>query len=570
MNPQDPSPLDTSPPEPTTVQLPTDPKQQVLERLKGTVNVLLTVSANPSVDQLAAAIGFTLVLNKLKKHGTTVFSGDTPPAISFLEPEKTIQKNVDSLRDFIIALDKSKADKLRYKVEDRFVKIFITPYHTNISENDLEFGQGDFNVDVIIALGVGRREDLDQAIRAHGRILHDATVVSITTGDVGDDMGSINWHVPGASSYSEILADLSESLGSPQTELFDQQIATAFLTGIVAETERFSNDKTTPQTMSLAGILMKAGANQKLISANLESPQPQPAEAPAAALTPQPTPPEPVVQAAPEPAAIPTPEPVPPPTPQPAPAPVPTHPPAPEAAPEPKEEASHISLEMPPSPPEPKEAPIDNIDIDGDGVLHKFGEAKPVDLPAPAIAPITPPIVAATALPVVDLNPPSPAFNLGTPPITPPTVDRDDETLEEIEKAVNSSHLKENGGQTVLSPEHGGQPTAPLAALNSVPIDLDLGHGDQSAPEAPLPASPQPGLGFNLPNPFGGPTVSDVFPAPNPNVPMATMPPDQLIMPTNTPTPPTANPAQNQTLPPPTPPPMVPPSMTPPPMNPTT
>ena len=41
--------------------------------------------------------------------------------------EKTIEKNTDSLRDFIIALDKSKADKLRYKVEDKFVKIFITP-----------------------------------------------------------------------------------------------------------------------------------------------------------------------------------------------------------------------------------------------------------------------------------------------------------------------------------------------------------------------------------------------------------------------------------------------------------
>ena len=34
-----------------------------------------------------------------------------------------------SLRDFIVALDKSKADKLRYKVEDKFVKIFITIFN---------------------------------------------------------------------------------------------------------------------------------------------------------------------------------------------------------------------------------------------------------------------------------------------------------------------------------------------------------------------------------------------------------------------------------------------------------
>src|ERR1035441_6390335 len=120
-------------------------KQQVIDRLKQATNVLVTVSSNPSVDQLAACIGLTLVLNKNGKHATAVFSGQVPSTIEFLQPEKTIEKNTDSLRDFIIALDKSKADKLRYKVEDRVVKIFITPYRTTLGEKDLEFSQGDFN-----------------------------------------------------------------------------------------------------------------------------------------------------------------------------------------------------------------------------------------------------------------------------------------------------------------------------------------------------------------------------------------------------------------------------------------
>ena len=53
------------------------------------------------------------LLNKLGKHATAVFSGQVPSTIEFLQPEKTLEKNTDSLRDFIIALDKSKADKLR-------------------------------------------------------------------------------------------------------------------------------------------------------------------------------------------------------------------------------------------------------------------------------------------------------------------------------------------------------------------------------------------------------------------------------------------------------------------------
>src|SRR5579864_8831542 len=140
-----------------------DPKSQIVERLKQANNVLVTVSNNPSVDQLAACIGLTLILNKLDKHATAVFSGNTPSTIEFLQPEATLEKTTDSLRDFIISLDKSKADKLRYKVEDKYVRIYITPYHTSLSEKDLEFSLGDYNVELVIALGVKKREELDQA-----------------------------------------------------------------------------------------------------------------------------------------------------------------------------------------------------------------------------------------------------------------------------------------------------------------------------------------------------------------------------------------------------------------------
>src|SRR5665213_702366 len=184
--------MDPNTPAPTKQSVP-NPKQQVIDRLKQANNVLVTVSNNPSVDQLAACIGLTLILNKLGKHGAAVFSGAIPSTIEFLKPEETLEKNTDSLRDFIIALDKSKADKLRYKVEDKVVKIFITPYRTSISEKDFDFSQGDFNVDVVIALGVHEQADLDQAIVAHGRILHDATVVSINTNPTDNSIGSINW-----------------------------------------------------------------------------------------------------------------------------------------------------------------------------------------------------------------------------------------------------------------------------------------------------------------------------------------------------------------------------------------
>lgn len=252
--------------------------QQASERIKQANNILVTVSNNPSVDQLAACIGLTVSLNKMGKHATAVFSGEVPSTLEFLQPEKTIEKNTDSLRDFIIALDKSKADKLRYKVEDRVVKIFITPYRTSITDKDLEFSQGDFNVDVVVALGVHNQSELDQAITSHGRILHDASIVTINS-KPGGELGSINWLDPNASSLSELAAQLVDSLDK---HLIDGQVATAFLTGIVAETERFSNSKTTPRTMSISAELMGNGANQQLVATKLEEPVVPPPTAPIA------------------------------------------------------------------------------------------------------------------------------------------------------------------------------------------------------------------------------------------------------------------------------------------------
>lgn len=242
-------------------------KQKLIERIRQAQNVLVTVSTDPTVDQLSAAIGLTLALNKLNKHGTAVFSGQVPSTIEFLKPEETLEKNTDSLRDFIIALDKSKADKLRYKVEDQVVRIFITPYKSSLSEADLNFSQGDFNVDVVVALGVTEQQELDTAITAHGRILHDATVASVSTTGQGS-LGTINWVDPNASSLSEMMVSLLDGLDQ---KIMDGQIATALLTGIVAGTERFSNEKTTPKTMRASAVLMSAGANQQLVATELDA-----------------------------------------------------------------------------------------------------------------------------------------------------------------------------------------------------------------------------------------------------------------------------------------------------------
>ena len=237
-------------------------QEQIIAKLKESESILIAVNDSPSVDELSSALALTLAINNSGKHATAVSSGKMPDALAFLRPEKTFENSVDSLRDFIIALNKEKADHLRYKLVGDHVKIFITPYRSIISEKDLEFEQGDFNIDFVLALNVESQDRLDGALAAHGRIFHDASVGILTVGENQTNLNGTHWHAENASSLSEISVQIIESLGKKN---LTQPVATALLTGIVAETDRFSNAKATAEVMSLAAKLISSGADQQLV-----------------------------------------------------------------------------------------------------------------------------------------------------------------------------------------------------------------------------------------------------------------------------------------------------------------
>lgn len=244
-----------------------DMVKKIIEKIRSSENILIALSNNPSVDDIAAAIGLTLYLDSIQRHVTAIYSGRITEGLEFLQPEATFETNTDSLQDFIIALSKDKADHLRYKLEGDYVKVFITPYRAKITEDDLKFSHGEYNVDFVIALDVASPDELDAALEEHGRIMHSASTVNITTSAPGK-FGEIDWSNPTASSVCEMVTQLILEMQGDNKPL-DKDVATALLTGIVASTDRFSNSRTNSDTLGLASKLMGMGADQQLISANI-------------------------------------------------------------------------------------------------------------------------------------------------------------------------------------------------------------------------------------------------------------------------------------------------------------
>ena len=248
---------------------------QVAEKIKHGTNILIALSKDPNLDEISAAIALAIILDQQKKHVTAIYSGKTPNALEFLKPEETFQKDTSSLQDFIIALNKSKADHLTYQIDGDYVKIFITPYKRQVTKEDLEYSYGDYNVDLVIVFNVNAGSEIDSALSEYGRIMHDATAINITSGVPGH-FADLEWSDPSKSSVCEMVYDLINVLA---IDNISQEVATALLTGILSATERFANNRTKPTTMAVASKLMEAGADQQLISSNILKPESSSAEA---------------------------------------------------------------------------------------------------------------------------------------------------------------------------------------------------------------------------------------------------------------------------------------------------
>ena len=248
---------------------------QVAEKIKHGTNILIALSKDPNLDEISAAIALAIILDQQKKHVTAIYSGKTPNALEFLKPEETFQKDTSSLQDFIIALNKSKADHLTYQIDGDYVKIFITPYKRQVTKEDLEYSYGDYSVDLVIVFNVNAGSEIDSALSEYGRIMHDATAINITSGVPGH-FADLEWSDPSKSSVCEMVYDLINVL---DIDSISQEVATALLTGILSATERFANNRTKPTTMAVASKLMEAGADQQLISSNILKPEPSSAEA---------------------------------------------------------------------------------------------------------------------------------------------------------------------------------------------------------------------------------------------------------------------------------------------------
>ena len=243
-------------------------KQEVADKIQEANSILIITSGDPGIDQLSSCIALFDILQALGKKAVMVYSGAVNQALTFLKPDKIIREDAESLRDFIISFEHSKVDKFRYTKEGDSYNILLTPAHRAvITEEDMQYRKGDFNIDLTVALGVVGKGKVDSTISQHEQLMQEIPMINIVSGKTASSLEAMTWKDEATVALNEMMFELSKTLDD-KFEM-DKQTANAMLIGIINQTERYKSHRTRAETMHISGELLELGADPHLVAENL-------------------------------------------------------------------------------------------------------------------------------------------------------------------------------------------------------------------------------------------------------------------------------------------------------------
>lgn len=244
------------------------PKQQALELINKAKRILLVTHEKPDGDALGSITSLSLVLSKLGKSATAVVLDQISPNYQFVPKTEDFTKELSALRDFIISVDcaTANADKLAYNFQDGKLNIVITPKVGNFKPQDVSFGDGNFQFDLIIVLDSADWDQVGRLYADNTKLFQSVPVINMDHHSSNDYFGTVNLVDLTAASTTEILVGVIEALGN---SLIDEDVATSLLTGIISDTGSFQHSNTTPKALTIAAQMVGFGARQQEIIKNL-------------------------------------------------------------------------------------------------------------------------------------------------------------------------------------------------------------------------------------------------------------------------------------------------------------
>ncbi|NQV90597.1 hypothetical protein HQ487_04320 [Candidatus Uhrbacteria bacterium] len=237
--------------------------QQILEAFRRSTRPLICVPSGGGADAYATAIGLAKVLKKLEKDATIVAAdGAVPSNLQFLPGHDLVHTKLDNLRQFVIELDatKTKVDSLTYELKQDKLFVYLSPKKGFWDQKDVRTSSSGYRFDLIICIGSPDYESCAHLYSENPDFFFRTPVINIDHAPENEHYGQINAVDLTASACGEVCHDLIEAI---EPGLIDEEVATAFLTGMIAKTKSFKTKNVTPKTLQTASKLMAKGARRE-------------------------------------------------------------------------------------------------------------------------------------------------------------------------------------------------------------------------------------------------------------------------------------------------------------------
>lgn len=238
------------------------PQQQAQEQISRAKHILVIGRMNPSTDTVASAVAFGLYVKAMQKQVDVVIEGfDAKMAPSFLTGADMIRPSVGALRALHITIDVAKTpiDELLYDVQNGKLDITVIPKEREWNVDDLRVTHGADRYDLIIAIDAPDMRSLGKISTDHADFLYRTHIINIDSDASNEQWGQVNLVNLNAVSVSEVVYELLQEWNAA---LITEPIATALLTGMVANTRGFRTPNVTPRTLNASSHLVAMGAKR--------------------------------------------------------------------------------------------------------------------------------------------------------------------------------------------------------------------------------------------------------------------------------------------------------------------
>ncbi len=231
------------------------------EMVTAAKEVVIVTHTAPTMDSIGSSLALMLGIVSLGKKATVVCADPMTVELSnFVGVDRVVRDF--GKKNFVISLDYTDGaiEKVSYNIEGKKFNLVVEhrPGFEVMTKDNVQYAYQGVSADLIVSVDTLSLADLGSVYDNHKDVFEKTQIINVDFHNENVNYGALNLVDPGASTTTELVAELMATMGVKLTA----DIATNLLNAIYAATGNFQSPSVTSMAFEVASVCMKAGAKR--------------------------------------------------------------------------------------------------------------------------------------------------------------------------------------------------------------------------------------------------------------------------------------------------------------------